>query len=288
MADDSHAAARPKPPRDQARCTRRKFLAASALAAGGAVFYGRWDAEHLETNETALPPDVLPGMEGVRILHFSDLHQHEELLAELVRRAPALRPDLIVFTGDFITDTMRLSRTRTFIEQLRELVRLAPVYAILGNHDMSKLDSVARIYQTAGVTLLRNEKVDWAAPSGRTLRIIGLGDWTEGDERPDLCMQPRDAGERPPILLLSHNPESRHVLKNFAWDLMLAGHTHGGQIGNPFTGKCISFRSDMAGGLYQEDGRHVFVTRGVGSIGNMRFFCPPEINLITCPAAPSL
>ena len=66
---------------------------------------------------------------------------------------------------------------------------------------------------------------------------------------------------------------------------MLAGHTHGGQLGNPFTGSCISFRSDMPGGTYEENGRRIFVTRGVGSIYDMRFFCPPEMNFVEVGAA---
>ena len=87
-----------------------------------------------------------------------------------------------------------------------------------------------------------------------------------------------------PVLLISHDPESRWHLREYDWDLMLSGHNHGGQIGIPFTEKYISLRSSMPAGAYEfEDGKHVFVSRGVGSIWNMRFFCPPEINILTFP-----
>lgn len=264
-------------------CTRRKFLAAAVLAAGGAVAYGNWDANNLETNTLTLPQDALPNLNGLRILHFSDLHNNRPLLKKALQNIPALKPDFIFFTGDLITDFERLSRTRELIDMLKTLVSVAPTYAILGNHDTNKISEVTRVYDASGVLLLRNASVDLRTPQGNTLRVIGLGDWTEGDEHPELCMQPRSAVNHLPILLLSHNPESRHVLKNYAWDLMLAGHTHGGQIGNPFTGKPISLRSDMAGGLYKEDGRHIFVSRGVGNIGGLRYFCPPEINLLIVP-----
>lgn len=270
--------------RKRLTCTRRQFLAATVLAAGGAVSYGTWDAYHLETNTLTLPPNTLPDVDGLRILHFSDLHNNRTLLREVVQNISALKPDFIFFTGDLITDIERLGRTRELINLLKTLAETAPSFAILGNHDVGKISEVSRIYSSADMRLLRNEAVDLTTPNGKSLRLIGLGDWTEGDEHPELCMQPRSASNRPPVLLLSHNPESRHALKNYAWDLMLAGHTHGGQIGNPFTGKPLSLRSDMAGGLYEEDGRRIFVSRGVGNIGGLRFFCPPEINLLIIPS----
>ena len=133
---------------------------------------------------------------------------------------------------------------------------------------------------TAGVPILRNRAIDWTTPTGSTLRIIGLGDWNEGDEAPATCMQ--SAGQSPhPVLLLSHDPESRWLLRSFDWDLMLSGHTHGGQAANPFTGDFISFRSSTPAGLYDFEGnRRVFVTRGVGSTWGMRFFCNPELNIL--------
>lgn len=91
------------------------------------------------------------------------------------------------------------------------------------------------------------------------------------------------AADDVPVLLLSHDPESRELLADYHWHLMLSGHTHGGQLGVPFTEprRFISLRSDMPAGLYSFDrGRRIFVTRGVGSTMGMRFFCPPEVNII--------
>lgn len=274
--------------RSRVYCTRRQLLVGGVLAAAAAAAYGMWDAEQLETNEVTLPEEALPGCGGLRVLHFSDLHNNGPLMNEVVRRAPGLRPDVIVFTGDLVTDFERLMRTRTIIGQLKQLVSVAPVYACLGNHDMGKLDEVERIFETAGVVLLRNAAVEWKSPSGYVVRIAGVGDWTEGDEDPARCLALRGKEEQPqmPTLLLSHNPESRHALKPYAWHLMLSGHTHGGQIGNPLTGRCLSLRSEMAAGLYDFDGRRVFVTKGVGNIGGMRFFCAPEINLLTVANEP--
>lgn len=268
--------------RGRLRCTRRQLLGAGILAAAGVAIYGNWDANQLETNTFELPEEALPGMAGLRILHFSDLHNNWDLMDDILRRTPELRPDIIVFTGDLITDFERLMRTRTIILQLRALAKMAPVYACFGNHDMNKFEQVERIFRLAGVRLLRNEAVEWRSPDGSTLRIAGLGDWTEGDEDPAHCLKPRRLRSTAdaPTLVLSHNPDSREAVRDYDWDLMLSGHTHGSQIGNPFTGKCMAWGDKLVAGLYPYDGRRIFVTRGVGNIGGMRFFCPPEINLL--------
>ncbi len=246
--------------------------------------YGKWTAQQLEFNKQELPQEALPGAGPLRVAFFSDLHNDIDLFKQTVDYIEQQRPDLIIFGGDFILVNERFMRTRWAVEGLRRLAAVAPCYAILGNQDYEKQEQVERVFAAAGVRLLRNEAVDWQTPSGATLRLVGLGDWNEGDEDPARCMEPAGA-EGGPVLLLSHDPESRHKLGDYRWHLMLSGHTHGGQIANPFTGACISFRSDMPAGLFEEDGRRIFVTKGVGSIMGMRFFCRPEVNLIEigCP-----
>ena len=241
---------------------------------------GEWEAQQLECNITRLPAEALPGAGPLRIAQISDLHNSPDLFRKGIDYLREKKPDLIVFTGDLVTADARFRRTRWAIDGFRELAAIAPTVAILGNHDYEKLEQVERVLQTAGIPLLRNQSLNWRTPSGSMLCIIGLGDWNEGDEQPWRCMSPNGRQDKP-VLLLSHDPESRWLLRDYDWDLMLSGHTHGGQIGIPFTGICLSFRSSMPAGLYPFDGgRQVHVSRGVGSIFNMRFFCAPEINLI--------
>lgn len=85
--------------------------------------------------------------------------------------------------------------------------------------------------------------------------------------------------------VLSHNPKGRELLGNYRWDLMLSGHTHGGQIKLPFfsTPLLASEGETMHSGFHPYEDKQVFVTRGIGYIGPGRFNCPPEINLITIP-----
>lgn len=252
----------------------------SIICCQGVKFYGKWSAEQLECNRIQLPASALPGAGPLRIAFFSDLHNNPQLFEKAIEHIAAAKPDLIIFGGDMVMAEERFRRTRWAIEGLRKLRSIAPTYAILGNHDYEKQEQVERVFAAAGVPILRNQAIDWSTPSGSTLRIIGLGDWNEADDTPASCMRP--AGQEPqPVLLLSHDPESRWLLRRYDWDLMLSGHTHGGQIGNPFTGEFISFRSSMPAGLFPFEGnRCVFVTRGVGAILHMRFFCPPEVNII--------
>lgn len=270
-------------PSPQKSIFRRRWLwiiAALAVVYSGVKLFGLWGASQLECNTTELPAETLPGAGPLRIAFISDIHNSKDMLAKAVDMIEAAEPDLIVYGGDFIALEERTMRTRKYIDELRRLKAIAPTYAILGNMDYERLEPVARILETAGVSILRNRAVDWTAPNGSTIRIIGLGDWNEGDENPDACMKP-DGQEEHPVLLISHDPESRQLLDAYDWDLMLSGHVHGGQIGIPFTRHFISFRSDMVSGPYPYgERRHVFVTRGVGSTWGIRFFCPPEVSII--------
>ncbi len=248
------------------------------------VSFGERGAAQLQFNHCALPQEVLPGTGPLKIALLSDVHNNRALLERCVEKVEAEKPDLIVFGGDLIMVSERFMRTRGMVELLRRLAAVAPTYAVLGNQDYEKQEQVERVLVAAGVRLLHNEAIDWQTPRGGKLRLIGLGDWNEGDEAPERCMKPAGQEEQA-VLLLSHDPESRHLLQGYDWDLMLSGHTHGGQLGKPFSGELISFRSAMPGGLYAENGRHIFVTRGVGAIMGMRFFCPPEMNFISVGGA---
>ena len=257
------------------------ILALLALICGlGSILYGKHSAQQLECNQLQLPAAALPGAGPLKIAYFADLHNDPELFVQAIDHIAAAKPDLILFGGDFVRADQRFMRTRWAVNGLRKLRSIAPTYAILGNHDYEKLDQLERVFAAAGIPILRNQGIDWHTPSGTTLRIVGLGDWNEGDESPASCLQPSGQEERP-VLLLSHDPESRWLLRAYDWDLMLSGHTHGGQLGNPFTGASISLRSSMPAGLFEFDNnRRIIVSRGVGTIMGMRFFCPPEVNII--------
>ncbi len=242
---------------------------------------GRLGATKLEVTTTSIKHDAFRSHAPLRIAFFADVHDSRHLLRDVVKEVAVAKPDLIVFGGDLVMVGQRMKRTYQLIDMLRELAAIAPTYAILGNQDMERLPEVLRVLDEANIRVLRNERLEWSTPTGGALTIIGLGDWNEGDMKPELCMK-KQGDEAKPVLLLSHDPESRNLLKEYDWDIMLSGHTHGGQLANPFTGEYISFRSDMPAGLYSvgSTAQQVYVTRGVGSTFGMRFFCPPEVSII--------
>ncbi len=256
------------------------------LSFQGVKMFGRWGASELETTHTSIVHDDFAAQAPLRIALFADVHENRALLKESINIIREAKPDLIIFGGDLVMVGQRMKRTHEPITALRELPKIAPTFAILGNQDMERLPEVQRVLDESHIRILRNERLDWTGAKGHRLSIIGLGDWNEGDMKPELCMKAPDAEELP-VLLLSHDPESRHLLENYDWDIMLSGHTHGGQLGNPFTGEYISFRSDMPAGLYRLNNKNkqqIFVTRGIGAAYGMRFFCPPELSIIDITA----
>lgn len=264
------------------RRRRRYFLLVLLLVLGTKMvqWAGEWEAQRLECVNVGLPADVLPGCGKLRIALISDVHNTPHLFRRAIAMVRKAKPDLIIFGGDLVSAHERFMRTRWAVEGFRQLKGIAPCYAILGNHDYEKLEQVERVYATAGIPLLRNETTDWETPSGSSIKIVGLGDWNEGDESPADCLK-TGGRENRPVLLLSHDPESRWLLRRYDWNLMLSGHNHAGQLGTPFSGKYISLRSSMPAGLFDfENGRKVYVSRGIGSILRIRYFCRPEVSIL--------
>ncbi|MBP9525102.1 MAG: phosphodiesterase YaeI, partial [Akkermansia sp.] len=270
---------------------RKLLYAAAAVILLGSLLasYMNWEANHLEFSENTAPAGCVPGLSGLRILVLSDVHTNLPLLEKAAAMAEQARPDMIVFLGDLYTDFLRATHAGDYITQMKRLSSIAPAYACLGNHDMALVDNVERILKEGGFTLLRNSAAFVTIPrlGNAEFKLVGLGDLREGDFFPDRCMSPRELGEESvmPTIVLSHNPKGRELLGGYHWNLMLSGHTHGGQIKLPFfsTPLLTSEGETMYSGFHPYEDKQVFVTRGIGYIGPGRFNCPPEINLITIP-----
>lgn len=231
----------------------------------------------------------------MRIVQLSDLHlqdvgHHEQRVAERVKE---LRPDLVLLTGDSIDRRDRLP-------QLAEFLSLLPAakeaLAILGNWEhWSGVDlrALRTTYARHGVQLLRNESVTLSFPAGRLL-VTGLDDLVGG--RPDLHTAVRDVAPQRNHLLLAHCPAQRDSLARHGGaapfeglqrtdpallepQLMLAGHTHGGQVR---FGGWSPFRPQGSGryvsGWYRGGDVDMYVSRGLGtSVLPARIGSPPEI-----------
>lgn len=248
--------------------------------------------------EAVLPRGAFP--RPVRLLHLSDLHLSAAVPLSLIRAAVRLglreRPDLICLTGDFITGRPDL-RDGAYAGVLSMLSAAAPAFAVLGNHDggqwarltggESEETAVRRLLSASGVRLLHNESTV-VQTAGAKLTLVGLGDLWACELEPRRAF--RRADPRNPTVALAHNPDSKDELRGQDWDLMLSGHTHGGQIGLPLLDRVLAPVNDAryVAGLRAWGRRQIYVTRGVGSLYGARLFCRPEVSLLTLKTAPRM
>ncbi|WZP00451.1 metallophosphoesterase [Isosphaeraceae bacterium EP7] len=269
---------------------RRKFFkgaAASLLGlglAGGA--YPFLEARWCRVTRVRVPLRNLPAaFEGTTLAHLTDIHHGPNVSIEYVRHVVdmtnALKPDLVMLTGDFV------HRGHPHIEPVAgELARLRAgmgKFAVLGNHDHwgNPADMRAALV-SAGVTLAEN-RGEWIERGCNRLRVAGVGDLWEDRQDPASALGDADEGDA--TILMSHNPDYAEYLTDRRVGLMLSGHTHGGQIRVPGYGAPIlpsRFGQKYAQGLVEGPACPVYVSRGVGTAGPpARFFCRPEVVHIT-------
>jgi predicted MPP superfamily phosphohydrolase len=229
----------------------------------------------------------------VKVLHLSDLHASDVVplafIEKAVRMGLELKPDLVLLTGDYISG--RFDKFDEYGRILRLLSEKHPCYATLGNHDGGRWASVRGGYndtqavrdllKAGGITLLHNLSVE-AKIRETSLRLVGLGDWWAGDFSPEAAFTatPNHDGA---ALVMSHNPDTKELLRDYSWDLMLCGHTHGGQLQVPLIGAPFAPVRDkrFVKGLHNWEGRWLHITKGVGNLLGVRINCRPEISLIT-------
>lgn len=237
----------------------------------------------------------------LRVAALADLHACEPWMPvtrieHIVRRTNALKPDVIVLLGDYVTG---LGRFRTasvpipaWSAALGNLRAPQGVYAVLGNHDWWVDAPAARSeLQNAGIVVLENRAVAISFGDGGHYWLAGLGDqlaipngrgWYDGvDDLPGTLAQIGD--EESPAILLAHEPDIFPKVSG-RFDLTLSGHTHGGQVNFPFFGAPIipsRYGQRYAYGHVTEEGRQLIVSGGLGcSMIPVRFRVPPEIVLI--------
>jgi len=269
-------------------------LVAVLLLMAGTVFWAFFiEPNRLLVRHETIQIDQWPRhLNDLRIAVMSDIHAGGEFIDQrkvrtIVERTNALQPELIVILGDFIAGDGRRHPLRMMPEEfapiLRELRAPLGVYAVLGNHDWwYDGRHVRRALEENGIRVLDDEWFKVEA-RGSALYLVGLADlWTRPQRILTTVDQiPRDGT----IIALTHNPDIFPRLPNHV-PLLLAGHTHGAQVRVPIIGYVVE-PSRMSGDRYvrghvYENGRHLFVTTGIGtSIVPVRFGVPPEIVLLT-------
>ena len=227
---------------------------------------------------------------AIRIAAIGDIHAGSPFInAEKIKRIVELtnseKPDLIVLLGDYmVRDKFYQKHMEPEITAgiLKDLKAPLGVFAVIGNHD-SWYDGVrvARAFETSGINVLDNE-VKELHHAGRSVWLVGLADAWTGRHDVDGTLKQVPSGSS--IILITHNPDTLKEIPDVV-QLVLAAHTHGGQVNLPLLGRLIvpsSYGQRYAAGVVREDGKTMFVTTGVGtSILPVRFRVPPEIALLT-------
>jgi predicted MPP superfamily phosphohydrolase len=217
------------------------------------------------------------GMER-RIVLISDMHlglfKGADFLSRVVTRINELDPDLVFIAGDFTYHPADIPSLYSPLKELR-----APVYAVLGNHDVGQpgppvRGELAQVLPQYGVRLLENETVRFP-----DFTLVGLGDRWAGED--DLRLL-RQVSDQELVIVLTHNPDTTRRYRNFKADFTLCGHTHGGQIRIPgLYQKVIPTIGPFDRGLTREPYTELFISSGLGEIGlPMRLFNPPVIDVL--------
>jgi hypothetical protein len=288
------------PATEQRAISRRQFLGLSALATGGGLvaYSGMWDRHNLELREQIIRLRRLPeAFHGLRIAQISDIHYDEftepYFVREVVRHINAVNPDIVLLTGDFVTDgplPRRVGRRLSYpCAEILGGIQCPHRFASLGNHDtLVGWEAVVDALKVHGTPTLVNSYLPFERDGSR-LWFAGIRSSTE--DVPDLdAALPRQAAPGEPVILLAHEPDyASHVVKRGV-DLMLSGHTHGGQVHLPFIGT-PRHMLPLGGrrfihGHFNLGPLQLYVNRGIGTVKlPVRFLCPPELTLFTLQSA---
>ncbi len=265
---------------------------------------GPLSTEALTVNIAGLPASL----QGKKLVQLSDFHYDglrlsEEMLEKAIAVTNEAKPDLILLTGDYITDDP--SPIHQLVLRLKHLQSRSGIYAILGNHDIYKhaKAEVTEALTSIGIHVLWNEI---AYPLGKELPLVGLADYWSREFHPATVMNQLNPDT--PCIVLSHNPDTAEILQTWRVDLQLSGHTHGGQIVIPGIGPAALFYEKLvkkiprkvrrrfpflevnvsvvkhwewAQGLHRLGKNQLYINRGLGTYLPGRLFCRPEVTIIT-------
>lgn len=221
-------------------------------------------------------------LDGLRIVQLSDIHlspfTSREQVERAVETANSLNPDIVALTGDYISKERGYAAPCA--EILGHLRARYGVYAVLGNHDhWTDAALITDLFRAEGITVLVNEGMRFEQRSA-SFWLAGVDDTMVGLE--DLPLALAGSSETEMKLLLAHNPIILRRAARAGVDLVLSGHTHGGQVTlraeKSASGKP---RRRLLRGLARQGATQIYVTRGLGTVVlPIRYGCPPEVSFL--------
>ncbi|MGH7816060.1 MAG: metallophosphoesterase [Candidatus Binatia bacterium] len=270
----------------------QKLFALGLLCTLGLGLWAFWlePASLSNENHEIRLPNWPAACDGLRIAVLADLHVGSpfnglDKLDGIVDLTLKAKPDLILLAGDYGIHGV-LGGTKVSPEEIAKgLSRLAAplgVFAVLGNHDWWEgAPRIERALESVSIPVLEDSSV-LVKRGNCAFRLAGLSDYWEGPRNYRAALGKISAGT--PAIALTHNPDAFPEIPKPV-DLMIAAHTHGGQVYLPGLGRPIvpsKYGQRYAVGHIVENGRHLFVSPGLGtSIIPVRFLVPPEVSLLT-------
>ncbi len=259
------------------------------------IIWTLWGNTALELNTYTISSNRLPKeFDGYRIAHVSDLHNTEigKDNRKLISMLKEAQPDIIAITGDLIDS--RKTKIDIAIKFAEEAVKIAPCYYITGNHEarVADYEYLKHVLEEIGVNVLEDEQVPLKKGDAE-ISLIGVDDQlfaedyllegSHGIMENKLEKLVNEKGSY--TILLSHRPELFDVYADYKVDLVLSGHTHGGQVILPFIGGLVAPKQgwfpEYDAGLFTENSTNMIVSRGIGnSIIPLRFNNRPEVILV--------
>jgi predicted MPP superfamily phosphohydrolase len=266
------------------RAVLRTLAAAGIGTVGGVGAYGFACGRHeLQVTHAVVPVSSLPSaLSGLRLGLITDIHRSRWVSQDDVTAAvDALmreRPDLIILGGDYVT-----WGDRHFVEPsadaLSALSAPAGLFAILGNHDDDH--DMPGALARRGIQVLKDARTRLIV-RGEALDLVGVRFWTK--RQADIAPLVRDAARA--TILLAHDPRRLTEAAALQIPLVLAGHTHGGQVVLPIVGALAAQKFPVVSGIGRRGRTTMFVSRGVGTVYvPVRVNCPPEVAVLTLQSA---
>ena len=265
--------------------TRRDFLrSATAISVGalaGVGAYGvAYERHHLSRIVRDVPVRGLPpALDGVRIGMITDVHHSAVVSADDVTRAVMLlkdaEPDIVVLGGDYISFF-----DRSYVGSVAELMSPlsgAPhgAFAVLGNHDDER--EVPAALSSRGFNVLKDQRTSLTI-KGERLDLAGIRFWTRTPREIAAVLN----GTGGTTILLAHDPRRLTEASALDVQLVLSGHTHGGQVIVPAIGAVAGRKFPVLAGYATRDNTSIFVSRGVGTVYvPVRINCPPDVAVLT-------
>ncbi len=271
----------------------KKFLKAMAITGGVLCVAKGFDNRIEVTDYKITSKKIGKSFDGYKIVQISDYHA--DTVPGLVEEIKSLKPNIIVSTGDLVHD---MGSYKPGVRLMERLIKIAPVYCVTGNHDLLRSDykHMEDELDALGVRTLHNESVLLTSGEDEEIRLIGIDD-PFSVEKSNIEEHIENAIAAIPQyngynILLFHRANHMDLLSHRGFDLILAGHMHGGQFRLPWgTGVCAprsSWGSNSKAlfpkyfaGLYRDGNTQMVVNRGLGNPMIIpRLFNRPEITVI--------